>query len=235
MTQTPKSVFTALAESVKNQNVEEMEDAVNDVIRLFGPALSADPEDLREMYTGGAVSGFDRSTVAEMFCTLLSDTEGFDGERFTRHATDAGRGFEYPHTPRRAFVNLAEAIRRLSETDGLQGSVVQALEAGHRVTQAVRELSMPEEDREIVRQAVLASMTLGGSRRDIAVAAAAVLSGREKFDVERFVHHATSDSAIDDDSAEGKWSYNRTHQAEAQKTTIEVVSDDGDGETVVVM
>lgn len=234
MTHTAKSVFTELAESVKNQDVEAMEDAVNNVLSFFGPALSDRAEDLREMYTGGAVSGHGRGTVAEMFVTLLLGTEGFDRDRFVRHAADMGRGFLYPHTPRRAFVNLAEAIRRLSETDGLQGSVGQALEAGHRVTQAIRELSMPEEDREIVRQAVLASMTLGGSRRDIAVAAAAVLSGREKFDVERFVYHATSDSAVDDDSEEGKWSYNRTHQAEAQKTTIESVPDDGEGESIVL-
>ncbi len=234
MTQTAKSVFTALAETVKNQDVEAMEDAVNAVIEFFGPALAADPEDLREMYTGGAVSGHDRATVAEMFCTLLHETEGFDGDRFTRHATDAGRGFRYPHTPRRAFINLAEAIRRLNSGEDEYQSVDEALEAGHRVTFAIRELSMEPEDREIVRQAVMTAMSKNASREDIGKAAAAVLSGREKFDVERFMHHVNSDSSADDDSEAGKWSYNRTHQVEAQKTTIESLPDDGDGETVTL-
>ncbi len=234
MTQTPKSVFTALAETVKNQNVEAMEDAVNEVLRFFGPALSADPEDLREMYTGGAVSGHDRSTVAEMFCTLLDGTEGFDAERFTRHATDAGRGFKYPHTPRRSWVNLADAIRQLNDGDDEYDSMHEALGAGRRVTKAIEELPMEREDRNLVHRVILDAMREEQTREVIARAAAAILTGREKFDVERFMHHATSDSEADDDSETGKWSYNRTHQAEAQKTTIEALPEDGEGETVVL-
>lgn len=124
--------------------------------------------------------------------------------------------FEYPTTARRAFVNLADAIRTMLTDPKNTRTMLTAL-AGLHVDELTRSnlviayASNSADDREVIAERF-----------------ALVLSGAEKFDVERFLFHATSDSTADDDSAEGKWAYNRTHQAEAQKTTIEA----GSGEVV---
>jgi hypothetical protein len=131
------------------------------------------------------------------------------------------QNFEYPTTARRAFVSLAEAVRQLGTPKEVR-MMLTAL-AGLHVDEPTR-----------------ANLTLifleqqASSREDMARAMATLLDGAEKFDTARFMHHATSDSEVDDDSDAGKWSFNRTHQAEAQKTTIESVPDEGDGETVVL-
>lgn len=59
------------------------------------------------------------------------------------------------------------------------------------------------------------------SVQTLAEATAAHLDGQPKFDGARFIFHATSSSDADDDSVEGKWSYNRLNPDAAMKTTIE--------------
>lgn len=122
--------------------------------------------------------------------------------------------FEYPTTARRAFVNLSEAIRTHNDGHGLRDMLV-----------AIAGLHMDEASRETVLRSYLANTPLLPGepvhRDNLANSLARLLDGTEKFDAARFIHHATSDSDADDDGDEGKWSYNRTHQAEAQKTTIE--------------
>jgi hypothetical protein len=135
--------------------------------------------------------------------------------------------FEYPTTARRAFVNLAEAVRTVNDGKGVRNMLT-----------AIAGLHMSEPSRYTVLSTFLANVPPFGEgefhRENIASSLARLLHGQEKFHAGRFVHHATSDSVEDADSDEGKWSFNRLHQAEAQKTTIESVPDDGDGETVVV-
>lgn len=135
--------------------------------------------------------------------------------------------FEYPTTARRAFVALAEAVRTINDGKGARNML-----------NAIAGLHMAEEDRMVVLRTYLANTPLADlgpvHRQSLAESLARLLEGREKFDGARFVHHATSDSTEDNDSDEGKWSFNRLHQAEAQKTTIESVPDDGDGETVTL-
>lgn len=125
--------------------------------------------------------------------------------------TDTTQQFEYPTTARRAFVNLAEAIRTI-DTVNSSRRILEAV-AGLHVTDGVR----------IALAAVYAENS-ADDREALAREMSLVLQGQEKFDGARFVYHATSDSTADDDSEEGKWSFNRTHQAEAQKTTIEADS-----------
>lgn len=126
--------------------------------------------------------------------------------------------YEYPFTPRRSWINLAEGIRVLDDdhTDLLN--------------EAINNLPMPEGERADVRTVMLNTLGEFGSNRErLAQALAAVLTGREKFDAARFIHHATSDSDADDDGEGGKWSYNRTNPDDAMKTTIE-----GGDETVTL-
>jgi hypothetical protein len=129
--------------------------------------------------------------------------------------------YEYPTTARRAFVNLAEAVRTSNDA-GYSRRILEAL-AGIHVNDSVRDALV----------AVYVQPSADG-REALAEAFAAILDGHEKFDTARFIHHATSDSTADNDGESGKWSYNRTHQAEAQKTTIESIPEDGDGETVIL-
>jgi hypothetical protein len=137
------------------------------------------------------------------------------------HTNDHETGHEYPTTARRAFVNLSEAIRQLGSPKETRTMLT-----------ALAGLHVDETTRANLTQIYLEQQA--SDRIDMARAMAALLDGREKFDTARFIHHATSDSEADDDSDQGKWSYNRTHQAEAQKTTIESVPEDGEGETVVL-
>lgn len=226
----PKTLFKNLAEAVRLMDVEKVEDAVNAVIDAYGVSLAADPEDLREMYTGGAMTGHSRSTVADTFADLLQNEEGFNAERFLRHANDQGKkhaqdsqpGFTYPTTARRAFVNLSDAIRQLGSEDETRGMLLALANLHvHDVTKSNLALLYLEHQ--------------GSDRIDMARAMARLLDGHEKFDTARFIHHATSDSTADNDGESGKWSYNRTHQAEAQKTTIEAVSDDGESSETVIL
>lgn len=130
--------------------------------------------------------------------------------------------YEYPTTARRAFVNLAEAVRTMDEDPKNVCTMLTAL-AGLHVT-------------EVTRSSLLIAYAENSAddREVLARLFSLILDGQEKFDTARFIHHATSDSVADDDSESGKWSFNRTHQAEAQKTTIESVPEDGEGETVIV-
>lgn len=135
--------------------------------------------------------------------------------------------YEYPTTARRAFVNLSEAVRTINDGHGLRDMLV-----------AVAGLHMDEESRYIVLMSFLANVPPFGEeefhRENIAQSLARLLDGQEKFHAGRFIHHATSDSDADDDGEGGKWSYNRLHPEDAQRTTIESVPDDGEGETVVL-
>lgn len=227
MTQTPKSIFSALAEAIRTESHDDQIAAVDAAAQYFGANFVADPVEVRTFLT--EYQSESRTFLAAGVVEHLRDNEGFDGLKFLNHATDAGKpSFQYPHTPRRSWTLLAEAIRQLNDGSDEYSSMAAALNAGHRVTAAIAELPMPLDERETVRKVFMAAMREEKTRRGIATDIAAILTGREKFDVERFIHHATSDSAADDDSTAGKWSYNRTHQAEAQKTTIEAES----GETV---
>lgn len=136
--------------------------------------------------------------------------------------TDTTQQFEYPTTARRAFVNLSEAVRVIG--DG--GKEVR------RMLEALAGIHVSEEIRAQLTEIYLNNRA--NDREPIAEGLALLLDGHEKFDSARFIHHATSGSTADDDSDEGKWSYNRTHQAEAQKTTIEGFDGLGEGETVVL-
>jgi hypothetical protein len=137
--------------------------------------------------------------------------------------------YEYPTTARRAFVDLAEAVRTINDGKGVRNMLT-----------AMAGLHMTEEDRWVVLTTYMANLPhrpdfMDVHRQNLAEALARLLEGREKFDGARFVHHATSDSTEDNDSDEGKWSFNRLHQAEAQKTTIEAVGEDGESSETVVM
>lgn len=132
--------------------------------------------------------------------------------------------FEYPTTARRAFVNLAEAVRTVNDGRGVRNMLT-----------AIAGLHMSEVDRWVVLTTYMANTPHRPDfdevhRQNLAESLARLLEGREKFDGARFVHHAISDSTADDDGEGGKWSYNRLHPEEAQKTTIE----GGDGETVIL-
>lgn len=130
--------------------------------------------------------------------------------------------YEYPTTARRAFVNLAEAVRTIDDDKGVR-----------RMLEALAGLHVNEELRHHLTF-VYANLRGTVGRERMAKDLALLLDGQEKFHAGRFIHHATSDSTADDDGESGKWSYNRTHQAEAQKTTIEAVPEDGEGETVIL-
>jgi hypothetical protein len=151
---------------------------------------------------------------------------GENGQWYTAKSSTYGAAapepqYEYPTTARRAFVNLAEAVRTSIDA-GYSRRILEAL-AGIHVNDSVRDALV----------AVYVQPSADG-REALAEAFAAILDGHEKFDTARFIHHATSDSTADNDGESGKWSYNRTHQAEAQKTTIESIPEDGDGETVIL-
>jgi hypothetical protein len=124
--------------------------------------------------------------------------------------------YEYPTTARRAFVNLSEAVRTIDEPKAVR-----------RMLTALAGLHVGETARADLTLLYLEHQ--GSDRISMAESFALVLDGQEKFDTHRFIHHATSDSDADDDSEAGKWSYNRIHQAKAQKTTIE-----GGDETIVI-
>lgn len=225
MTQTTKTVFSDLAKAVRSQDHDHLSEAIEGVIRFFGPALSADPQELRAVLDTDLE---DPQNLSNTLIDLLQDTEGFDGNRFSLLTVGEGARFKYPKTPRRSWVDLAEAIRQMNGGEAPYPSVMEALLAGQRVHRAIDELPMPEEDRLNVREVFHDAVRAEKDREGVASMVAAILTGREKFDVERFVYHASSDSVADDDSEAGKWSYNRTHRAEAQKTTIEASS----GETI---
>jgi hypothetical protein len=125
--------------------------------------------------------------------------------------------YEYPTTARRAFVNLAEAVRTSVENPRDVRDILIAL-ANLHVSEGLRAL--------LVESYI---MSASDDREAIATKLAALLDGLEKFHAGRFIHHATSDSDADDDGDGGKWSYNRTHPEDALKTTIET-----DEETVVL-
>lgn len=144
---------------------------------------------------------------------------------------------EYPTTARRAFVNLAEAVRTVNDGSGLRNLLT-----------AIAGLHMDETYRYILLTTVLDKIPLGWghstdwrpevtiNRENVALALANLLDGREKFHAGRFIHHAISDSTADDDGEGGKWSYNRMHPEDAQKTTIESIGDDGEAtETITVL
>ena len=106
--------------------------------------------------------------------------------------------FEYPTSARRAFVNLAEAIRTSNEGHSMRDMLV-----------AIAGLHMSEADRHVTLAAYLANIPHRTDfapvhRQNLADALARLLEGRDKFDADRFIHHATSN--VDGD--EGKWSYN---------------------------
>lgn len=226
---TPKTVFSALSEAIRTEDQDGQLAAIDAISQYFGAALAANPEELREFV--GENVGRGRHHIANGLADLLHEEEGFDAERFVRHATaeqakprpDAQPGYEYPTSARRAFVNLSEAIRTINEP-GWSRRMLEAL-AGIHVTDAVRDALVVR----YVEHSADDRVVLSGAFADI-------LDGtHEKFDAARFIHHATSDSDADDDGESGKWSYNRLHQAEAQKTTIESVDDDGEAtETVVI-
>jgi hypothetical protein len=139
--------------------------------------------------------------------------------------------YEYPTTARRAFVNLSEAIRTFNEEKGLRNMLLSL--AGMHVNESLR-LQLVVAYMQFLEDDWGSETPIKVRRSVLAHRLAMLLDGQEKFDTARFIHHATSDSTADDDGESGKWSYNRLHQAEAQKTTIESVPDDGEGETVIL-
>lgn len=127
--------------------------------------------------------------------------------------------YPYPVTPRRAFVDLAEAIRTVGR-DEVHGY--------RRLLHAIADLHLDTEQRKAVLWAVM-TLPANASEGHYASAVGMELVDQEKFDLARFVHHATSDSEADDDGEEGKWSYNHENPEAAMKITLEA----GD-ETVAV-
>lgn len=219
MTQTPKQLFSALADAVRNENPDSISTAVDDVIAFFGVTLPVEPDELRGVMTIG-----NREEVADAFIDLLQNTEGFHGGRFKSRAA-----FEYPTTARRSFVDLAEAIRTVNDGRGLRNMLV-----------AIAGLHITESERQTVLVTFLANFPHRVDfspvhRQNLAESLARLLDGKEKFDGARFIYHATSNSSSDDDSESGKWSFNRNKPEAAQKTTIEAVTDEGDATETVVL
>lgn len=112
---------------------------------------------------------------------------------------------------RRAFINLAEAIRTSAEDPKDFRTILRAL-ANLHVDEPLRHslvetyIYVADDDREVVAEKL-----------------ALLLDGQQKFDTARFMHHATSDL----DTEEGKGSYNRLFQIQPQKITIEGIDPDG--------
>jgi hypothetical protein len=117
---------------------------------------------------------------------------------------------EYPKTPRRAWVDLSEAVRQLNDGEESYVSIAVALEAGERVHKAIAELPMSEDERLTVRETFHSAVRAEKTRESIATDIADLLTGREGFHAERFIHHAASKLETD----EGKWSYNLAHSDE---------------------
>jgi hypothetical protein len=139
--------------------------------------------------------------------------------------------FQHRTTARRAFVNLAEAVRRMGSENETR-LMLEALAGLHVEDQLLSSLLVVyggnlEED--------AYSEDGTPNREAMARSFASILDGQEKFDVARFMHHATSDSTADDDGESGKWSFNRLNPEGAQKTTIEAVGEDGESSETVIM
>lgn len=213
---TPKRSYINLAEAVKTWDGQ--------VHRSIWAALMAVPTTEENYRTIVAKAQLhkrletgDRKQLARALATAMEILEGFDSERFLSHATS-----DQP-SPRRSFVNLAEAVRTVNSPTGLRDMLI-----------AIAGLNMTEEARQTVLTTFLAntSHTWDFSdvhRSNLASSFARLLEGQPKFDVARFIHHATSDSDADDDSEGGKWSYNHNSPEDAMKTTIEA-----DGESVTI-
>lgn len=127
----------------------------------------------------------------------------------------------YPVSPRQSFVDLAEAVR-VQKTHPQRARII---------LQALANVPVTEEIRLILTERWLGiTNDLGQNfekweryREDLADSFALILDGfHEKFDVARFIHHATSDQEPDADAeGGGKWSYNYENPVEALKVTIE--------------
>ena len=215
----PFVIFKPLANGIRTRNLEMQLRGIDIISEHYGVTLPVGSREMREFLAENAFI-VSREHLADGMIDLLNGIEGFAPERFRAIATfDDSLGekpvYEYPTTARRAFVNLAEAVRTINETHSMRDMLV-----------AIAGLHMDEDDRQVVLMTYLANIPFRVSfspvhRENLASSLARLLDGREKFHAGRFIHHATSDSTADDDGTEGKWSYNRLHPEEAQKTTIE--------------
>ncbi len=114
---------------------------------------------------------------------------------------------------RRAWINLAEAIRvlRFLPWNGKPWDPAR----DDAVADRIQELPLDQTGQEIVHVAFYGGLADGLGVDGAAERVAAFLSGQPCFDVPRFMRHATSDSP-DDSNA-----YNRENPEEAMKIDIE--------------
>lgn len=127
----------------------------------------------------------------------------------------------YPVTPRRAFVDLAEAVRVQPDHPQRTRVILQAL-ANLPVNEVVR-TAMAERFFGLLADTFGSPDKAERFREDLADCFALILDGfHEQFDVARFVHHACSDIEPDADAeGGGKWSFNYENPVEALKVTIQ--------------
>lgn len=134
-------------------------------------------------YTRRLLDG-DRKSLAQALNAALLGMEDYNSQRFLLHALA-----EQP-SARRSFVNLAEAVRTINEPFGLRNML-----------RAIADLNLGEEARQTVLTTFLANTPhrWGFSevhRHNLASSLARLLEGQAEFDVDRFIHHAASDSAV---------------------------------------
>lgn len=127
----------------------------------------------------------------------------------------------YPVTPRRAFVDLAEAVRVQPGHEQRIRVILQAL-ANIPVAEVIR-AAMAERFFGLLADTANSPEKIERFREDVADCFALILDGfHPQFDVARFVHHATSDTEPEADAeGGGKWSFNYENPVEALKVTIE--------------
>lgn len=212
MTQiTARRSYINLSEALKNWKGDRNETAVWDAFK----ALPMGEEEYRQvLYAVDIYVRVEEDLKEDLvrgFAVALKDQPDFDQERFLAHALSAPTG----KSVRRAFVDLSEAVRTVNSPTGLRDMLL-----------AIAGLNLTEEAREVVLRTFLANTPhrWGFSevhRENLASALARLLEGQPKFDGARFIYHATSDSDADDDSGQGKWSFNKNAPVDAMKVTIE--------------
>lgn len=212
--QTPKTArrsYIDLAEALNNRKEAASDQQIWDALQTIPVTDVVYREILHQADVFVLLEDEDYTTLSQNLADALHGQPDFNRERFLAHALSAPNG----KTNRRAWVDLAEAVRTVNGPTGLRDMLV-----------AIAGLNLTEEARQTVLTTFLANTPhrWGFSdvhRQNLAGSFARLLEGEPKFDGARFIYHATSDSAADDDSGEGKWSFNQNSPEDALKVTIE--------------
>jgi hypothetical protein len=212
---TARRSYIDLAEALKARKEAASDQQIWDALQSVPVTEEAYREILHAADVFVLLEDEDYLSLAKGLSLAMKDLPDFDPERFLAHALSVPTG----KSDRRAFVDLSEAVRTVNGPSGLRDMLM-----------AIAGLNLTEEARQTVLTTFLANTPhrWGFSdvhRENLANALARLLEGQPKFNGARFIYHAVSDSAADDDSGQGKWSYNQNAPEEALKVTIEATED----------